>query len=678
VPAKRLPGPWERLYPSPNHRLCGGSAIKTANSEDRQPAVIVVIAPDSFKGTLTSVEVTEALAKGWKKARPRDRLRLRPLADGGEGTLAALETAGGWISRTAPATDPLGRPITTRWLRSKDGLRAVVEMAQASGLSLASADERDPIAATSLGTGELVRAVLDAGIHELTLGIGGSATTDGGAGLLTALGARIADDGQRTTVDLSSLDPRLADVNLTVASDVSNPLLGPTGAAATYGPQKGASPADVATLDARNARLADALERELGRSVRDERGAGAAGGVGFALFCLRDLVKSLTFRPGVEVVMELTGFDAALDGADLVITGEGRIDAQTAFGKTAAGVATKARERGVRCIAIGGSIDAAGSLAIRRLKGQVFRVWQRPVPLEEAIAAGARPLATAAARMARFMAIKPKRKARPKRRSKRKIDPVKAWVGRLGRSRPNLVNDVLDGLAGVYGRPAWERRLDPTSELVLTILTQNTADTNAEQAFVLLRKAYPGSGPVEQHAPGQGWGGDGLPDGVAPDWMAVEAAPYEELVEVIRPGGLPNQKAKGIQAALRILRERRGDHSLEFLADMSALEARDWLTGIPGIGKKTASVVLMFSFGMPLVPVDRHVERVSRRVGLLPAGASADDAHDYFLALVEPDRMHEAHVNLVHHGRVVCHSQRPAHEICPLRDRCRFVDPKAP
>jgi endonuclease-3 len=213
---------------------------------------------------------------------------------------------------------------------------------------------------------------------------------------------------------------------------------------------------------------------------------------------------------------------------------------------------------------------------------------------------------------------------------------------------------------------------------VLTILTQNTADVNAEHAFVLLRQAYPGNGPVEHHAPGQGWGGEGLPDGVAPDWIAVEAAPYEELVEVIRPGGLPNQKAKGIQAALRILRERRGDHSLEFLADLPALEAREWLTSIPGIGKKTASVVLMFSFGMPLVPVDRHVERVSRRVGLLPAKATNDDAHDYFMALVEPDRMHEAHVNLIHHGRVVCHSQRPAHEICPLRDRCRFVDPKAP
>ena len=640
--------------------------------------MIVVLAPDSFKGSLTSIEVAEALAKGWRKARPRDRILMRPLADGGEGTLVAIEAAGGWTSRSAPASDPLGRPISARWLRSKDGLQAVVEMAQASGLSLVYEADRDAIAATSLGTGEVLKAVLDAGIRKITVGIGGSATTDGGAGLLTALGATISDDGSTPTVDLGGLDPRLGELELTVASDVTNPLLGPTGAAATYGPQKGASAADVELLDARNARFADALEAASGRTERDTPGAGAAGGVGFALLCLRDRLAGLEFRPGVEVVMELTGFEQALDNADLVITGEGRIDAQTAFGKTAAGVATKAHEHGVRCIGIGGSVDAAGSLAMRRLKAQVFRVWMRPVPLNQAIAAGTRPIVTAAARMARLMAIKPKRPARPKRRSKRRIDPIKAWVRRLEKTRPNLALDMLDGLASVYGRPGWERRLDPTSELVLTILTQNSADVNAEHAYVLLRQAYPGSGPVVHHAPGQGWGGEGLPDGIDPDWAAVEAAPYEELVEVIRPGGLPNQKAKGIQSALRSIRERRGDHSLEFLAGMAPLEARDWLTSIPGIGKKTASVLLLFAFDMPLVPVDRHVERVSRRVGLLPAKATSDDAHDYFLALVEPDRMHEAHVNLIHHGRVVCHAQRPAHEICPLRERCRFVDPKAP
>ena len=183
---------------------------------------------------------------------------------------------------------------------------------------------------------------------------------------------------------------------------------------------------------------------------------------------------------------------------------------------------------------------------------------------------------------------------------------------------------------------------------------------------------------MERHVPGPGWGGEGLPDGAPPDWDAVERAPFEELVEVIRPGGLPNQKAKGILATLRIIRERRGDHSLEFLGSMPALEARDWLTSIPGIGKKTASVLLAFSFDLPLMAVDRHVDRVAHRVGLLPKKATADAAHDYFLAMLKPEEMYEAHVNLIRHGRVICHARNPEHDICPLRDRCRFVDPKAP
>jgi len=265
----------------------------------------------------------------------------------------------------------------------------------------------------------------------------------------------------------------------------------------------------------------------------------------------------------------------------------------------------------------------------------------------------------------------------PTRRKSRAPDPITAWVKRLDRTRPDLVRDVLDALASIHGRPTWERRLDPTSELILTILTQNSADINAEKAFEALRAAYPSGLPAERHNPGRGWGGAGLPDGAPPDWDAVERAPLEELVEVIRPGGLPNQKAKGILATLRAIRERRGDHSLEFLADLPALEARDWLTSISGIGKKTASVLLMFSFGMPLMAVDRHVDRVAHRVGLLPKKASADDAHDYFLAMLQPDEMYEAHVNLIHHGRVICQARSPKHDLCPLRDRCRFVDPAA-
>ncbi len=224
----------------------------------------------------------------------------------------------------------------------------------------------------------------------------------------------------------------------------------------------------------------------------------------------------------------------------------------------------------------------------------------------------------------------------------------------------------------------WERRLDPTSELILTILTQNTADVNAEQAFQALRSAYPGGGLVEVHHPGAGWGGVGLSPGAAPDWAAIEAAPLPELIDVIRPGGLGPQKAPRLQATLRTIREEAGDYSLEFLRDMPALEARDWLTRIPGIGKKTASIVLLFCFGTPLMPVDRHVERVSHRVGLIPPKATADDAHDLYLATLEPDDMYAAHVLLIQHGRVTCHARRPACLTCPLRERCRYVDRKAP
>lgn len=274
--------------------------------------------------------------------------------------------------------------------------------------------------------------------------------------------------------------------------------------------------------------------------------------------------------------------------------------------------------------------------------------------------------------------------ATPKKPSKRRpkkrhfSNPGKTWAKTLERHRPALVPFVLGSLETLYGRPVWQRRLDPTSELILTILTQNSADTNAEVAFEMLRRHYPGVGEPQAHNPGAGWGGVGLPDGIAPDWGAIEYAPLPELVDVIRPGGLANQKAPRLQATLRTIREERGDYSLEFLGDLTALEARDWLTRIDGIGKKTASVLLLFSFGLPLMPIDRHVERVIRRVGMIPKKTSVDDAHDLLLGMLEPDQMYEAHVNLIQHGRKICHAQRPDHAACPLRERCRFVDPKAP
>jgi endonuclease-3 len=267
----------------------------------------------------------------------------------------------------------------------------------------------------------------------------------------------------------------------------------------------------------------------------------------------------------------------------------------------------------------------------------------------------------------------------PKRRRKRRFsNPGRTWAKRLERYRPGLVRYVLDELGAYYGRPVWQRRLDPTSELILTILTQNSADTNAEVAFEALRHRYPSDAVVQAHNPGAGWGGVGLPDGRAPGWAAVEHAPLPELVDTIRPGGLANVKAPRVQSTLRWLREERGDYSLEFLGSLSALEARDWLVRIDGIGKKTASVLLLFSFGLPLMPVDRHVDRVAHRVGLVGPKVSADDSHDLFLGMLEPDQMYEAHVNLIQHGRKICHAQRPECGRCPIRPRCRYVDPKAP
>jgi glycerate 2-kinase len=350
----------------------------------------VLIAPDSFKGSLTSVQVAQALADGWLRARPDDEVLLCPLADGGEGTLAAIEAAGGWTWQTTTVRDPLGRPIDARWLLSQDGDRAVVEMAEASGLSRVTAAERDPIGATSVGTGELVGAAIDVGARHVTLGIGGSATTDGGRGLLEGLAG-----GRR----------RLDETELEVACDVSNPLLGPAGAAATYGPQKGATPDDVVSLDARNAAWADDLEAREGRIERDTPGAGAAGGVGFALLAAQGRFRSFALRPGVELLMDATDFSARLERADLVITGEGRIDAQTGFGKTALGVAKRAAAAAVPCIAVGGGVEADGIAALAAVGAVAVPVVEYPQSVEEAMAAGVAPLERCGERIARLVSL---------------------------------------------------------------------------------------------------------------------------------------------------------------------------------------------------------------------------------------------------------------------------------
>ncbi len=377
----------------------------------------VVIAPDSFGGALDSVGVAHAIAAGWSSVRPNDSLHAIPMADGGEGTLAALAAALGerCERRTLETVDPLGRPVEADWLLLDDGKGAFVEMAAASGLAHLAPAERSPESARSAstrGTGELLRAALDVGVDSITLGLGGSATTDGGTGMLTALGASFLDRrGERlppgggplaelARIDVSGLDPRLQHVQITVASDVTNPLCGPRGAAATYGPQKGCDDAAVRALDAALAVFGDAIESAVGRLVADLPGAGAAGGTTAALLGFTGAVV----RSGVEVVADLVGLAEALERADVVITGEGRADEQTLSGKAAMGVARLARTRNAAVILLCGmlgqgaaALDASGTFAV------VQPIGDRPMTLEESMADTERLLTNAGERVARTL-----------------------------------------------------------------------------------------------------------------------------------------------------------------------------------------------------------------------------------------------------------------------------------
>jgi len=379
----------------------------------------IVIAPDSFGGALDSVAVTDAIAAGWSRARPHDQLTKAPMADGGEGTLAALRSALGDRAelRTVETVDALGRPVEAGWLLLDDGHGAFVEMAAASGLHHIAPDERTPAtarAATTRGTGDLLRAALDAGVERITLGLGGSATTDGGSGMLAALGARFLDRSgaelppgggplaDLDRIDADGLDSRLREVALVVASDVTNPLCGSRGAAATYGPQKGADPAAVDALDAALAVYGSAIERATGRLVAELPGAGAAGGTTAALLGFTGAVV----RPGVEVVSELTGLAEALEHAQLVITGEGRADEQTLSGKAAMGVATLARTRNAPVILLCGALGpGAAALDVSGAFAVVQPILDHPCDLAEAMAETERLLSNAAERMARSVGI---------------------------------------------------------------------------------------------------------------------------------------------------------------------------------------------------------------------------------------------------------------------------------
>lgn len=375
----------------------------------------IILAPDSFKGSLTSTEAAEAMAAGVRRVWPEAEVVCLPLADGGESTAAALvlSTRGRLIH--AAVTGPLGERVSAAYgLLGPDGTTAVVEMAAAAGLPLVPFHQRDPRSTTTYGVGELLRHAADSGAKKIIIGLGGSATNDGGAGAMQALGVRFLDAAGTSLsepltggdlsclacVDLSHWDTRFREIEILIASDVTNPLLGPNGASAVYGPQKGADASIVVELDAVLARYAAILKRDLGTDTAELSGAGAAGGMGFGLMAF---LKAHA-QSGIDLVLDYARFEARAKDADWIFTGEGRIDAQTLQGKTISGVLRRALPLGVPMIAFGGSVDetAADALAAHGLRAS-FPIVSGPMSLEEAMRNGKQLLTQAVARVMRLL-----------------------------------------------------------------------------------------------------------------------------------------------------------------------------------------------------------------------------------------------------------------------------------
>jgi glycerate kinase len=369
----------------------------------------IVVAPNALKGSCTAAAAAAALARGVARALPDAEILQVPVADGGDGLADIARHALGADLRRFKVTGPRFEPVDAELAWLPENGTAIVEMALASGLALLAEHEQDPLETTTLGTGELMRHALDLGATRLVIGIGGSATNDGGVGMATALGVRFLDDSGRSVppiggclqriaaIDGSAADARLSAVRIEAICDVDNPLTGTAGAAAVYGPQKGADEAGVALLDAGLTHLAALIERDLGVQVRDMPGAGAAGGLGAGLvaFC------GAALRPGAEVVLELVGLDAKLAGSDLVLTAEGRIDGQTRFGKAPGAVAAHARRLGIPCVGIGGSVaEDVGPLYDTGMDA-VLSLCNGPLTLVEARARSEHLLAAAAEQVVR-------------------------------------------------------------------------------------------------------------------------------------------------------------------------------------------------------------------------------------------------------------------------------------
>jgi glycerate kinase len=375
----------------------------------------VVIAPDSFKESLTALEVASAIERGWRSVFPKARVVKVPMADGGEGTVQALvdATAGQFVRRSVKG--PLGQAVKARYGLLGDGRSAVIEMAEASGLPLVARDARNPLLTSTFGTGELMRDALRRGVRRLIIGLGGSATNDGGCGMAQALGVRFlradgsliegpiggGDLADIAHVDASGRLPELAKVEVTVACDVDNPLSGRRGAAQVFGPQKGADAAMVARLDAGLKQLGRVVKADLGVAIDRLPGAGAAGGLGGGLvaFCGAEL------RRGVDIVIEATRLERHLKGARVVITGEGRLDSQTPYGKAPAGVGQLAARHGIPVIAIGGGLADDARVVFAHGIDAIEAAVARPMSLEDAFARASANLEAAGERVARLLAL---------------------------------------------------------------------------------------------------------------------------------------------------------------------------------------------------------------------------------------------------------------------------------
>ncbi|MCY8815992.1 glycerate kinase [Bacillus atrophaeus] len=352
----------------------------------------IVIAPDSFKESLSALEAAHAIERGFKTVFPDAVYSKLPMADGGEGTVQSLVDATNGCIKEQCVTGPLGETVKAFYGLLGDGKTAVIEMAAASGLHLVPEENRNPLVTSTRGTGELILAALDSGVKHLIIGVGGSATNDGGAGMVQALGGRLLDQSgnnigpgggalsQLVSIDVTGLDARLKDVKIEVACDVDNPLTGPRGASAIFGPQKGATPEMVHLLDQNLSRFADIAERALGKSCRDIEGAGAAGGLGASLLAFLDA----DLKRGIDIVLEFVSFEDAVKDADLVITGEGRIDSQTIYGKTPIGVAKAAKKYDVPVIGLAGSLSLDSDVVYEHGIDALFSIVPGVITLPDA------------------------------------------------------------------------------------------------------------------------------------------------------------------------------------------------------------------------------------------------------------------------------------------------------